>query len=419
MEKILVVEDSKAFGTLLKEKIEKESELPVTWVKTLKEAQEAIAMKDSTFAAAVLDLNLPDAPQGEIIDEINKHNIPAIVFTGDTSESTRDMVWAKSMADYIIKDDPNSLDYTVAAIKKLITNRHSMVLIVDDSPVFRKIISELLYIQQYRVVIAESGEDALGILKNLPEIKLVITDYNMPGMNGCVLCQKIRKNLKKDDLAIIGISSEEDSKMAAHFIKSGANDFLMKQSFFVEEFYCRVGKCIEGINLIRMIREASVKDFLTGLYNRRYFFEAGASFYVNAKQSGKPLCCAMIDIDYFKSVNDNYGHDAGDIVLQKVAEILLKKNHEESITARFGGEEFCILAADKHLGAIKKLFSDLCNEISETLIGINNDSIMLKITVSIGVSTSESSSLDEMIKEADKLLYNAKDSGRNRVIFSS
>lgn len=419
MEKILVVEDSETFGSMLSKHIEEECDLPVVWVKTLKSAQRILQMKSTTFVVAVLDFNLPDAPSGEIIDEINKHHIPAIVFTGDTSESTRKTVWAKNVADYIIKDDPNSLDYTIGAIKTLRTNKNSVVLIVDDSPVFRKIISELLYIQQYRVVVAEGGDDALSVLEKLPEIKLVITDYNMPVMNGFELCQKIRRKFKKEDLAIIGISSEEDSKMAAHFIKSGANDFLMKQSFFVEEFYCRVSRCIENIDLIRMTREAAIKDFLTGLYNRRYFFDAGEALFSTAKNENKSLCCAMIDIDLFKSINDTHGHDAGDIVIKEVANLITGNMRDTDIVARFGGEEFCVLAADMDPASAKNLFSDLCRKMHDTPVFIDNIIGRLTVSVSIGVCTVSAGDLNRMITEADELLYKAKTTGRNRVVCSN
>jgi len=139
-----------------------------------------------------LDLNLPDAPNGEVIDLVIKRGVTSFVFTSNMSNSVREQVWSKKVADYILKDDPNSLDYIVKAIKRLDTNQDTLILIVDDSKFFRTQIAELLYVQQYRVITAKSGPEALKIILKHPEIKLVITDYNMPEMDGCQLCRNIR-----------------------------------------------------------------------------------------------------------------------------------------------------------------------------------------------------------------------------------
>lgn len=428
MKKLLLVEDSRNIGTIAAKKLESELKMPVVWTKTM---AETLALFESSrpnyFFAAVLDFVLPDAVNGEIIDAIVEKGIPSIVFTGIISPEIREMVWSKKVVDYILKDDPSSMEYLVSALKKIISNRTTKVLVVDDSFFFRKVISELLYVHQYRVLVAANAQDALDTLHQNPDIKLVLTDFYMPEMNGCELSIKIRQTFKKDDLAIIGISSEGDKNMAAGFLKSGANDFIVKQSFSVEEFYCRVNHCIENIDLIHIAKQAAIIDFLTGLYNRRYFFEQGPLEFRKAEKEGLKIACAMIDIDFFKKINDTHGHDVGDLVLTHFSSMLKEFAATTDLVARTGGEEFCILVLpdqdkpekDKmSRAALEQEFNTLRSKIHKSVIRFNQGENHLRITVSIGVSFNTCHTFFQMIKTADEQLYQAKQNGRNQVAVS-
>ena len=426
IEKLLLVEDDPLFGKLIINKLESELNIPVVWTKTLAETLQLFEAEGShNYFAAVLDFVLPDAMNGEIIDCVMRNGIPPIVFTGSINPEIRKFVWSKTVVDYILKDDTSSLNYLVSTLQKLIFNRNQKILLVDDSLFFRKVLSELLYVQQYRLAIATNAQEALDTLKQHPDIKLVITDYNMPGMDGCQLCKTIRESHNKEDLAIIGISSEGDETMAARFIKSGANDFIIKQSFIREEFYCRVAQCIENIDLIRQTKLAAIMDFLTGLYNRRYFFEQGEKMFLSAEESNYHLCCAMLDIDHFKHVNDTYGHDVGDLVLKKLAGVLKAFVGKNSLVARLGGEEFCILISsmdektivpfDLFLIDIENQLNALRSSIQNTKIILENNNKELAVTVSMGASFNKNINFSQMLKIADERLYDSKNNGRNQV----
>ncbi len=103
----------------------------------------------------------------------------------------------------------------------------------------------------------------------------------------------------------------------------------------MEEFYCRVQHCVESIDLYKKIKEASIKDFLTGLYNRRYFFDNGETLFASSRREQISLVCAMVDIDFFKKVNDTYGHDIGDLVIQQVATLMQDRMRATNIVSRF------------------------------------------------------------------------------------
>jgi diguanylate cyclase (GGDEF)-like protein len=414
MRQILLVEDSKMFGKLAKAKIEKIFDIPVFWTKTLAETEKLLTMAKGNFSMALLDFNLPDAPNGEVIDRVVAEGITTLVFTAELNDEVRNLVWSKKVADYILKEDPNSLEYIIAAMRQLEENQDSLVLVVGDSADYRTVVSELLYVRKFRVLNATDGKSALEILSQHPEIKLVITDFTMPGMDGCTLCQKIREKFRQDRLAIIGFVAKNEGNIGARFIKNGANDFIIQQSFLVEEFYCRVNHCMETLSLIGKIREGAIRDFLTGLYNRRYFFDAGNELLSHCRESGERLACIMLDIDLFKKVNDTYGHDVGDLVIKSMARMLREDSGSHDIVARIGGEEFCVLTPGGTRREVIARFEKLRRKIRETPVTIL-DKQEIFISTSIGVCSEMTDSLELTMKIADECLYKAKEGGRNRL----
>ncbi len=418
MKQVLLVEDSPMFGRIIKKKVETFFDIPVYWTKTLAETERVLEMAKGDFSVALLDFNLPDAPHGEVIDRVLAEGISSLVITGNLTDEVRKLVWSKKVVDYILKEDPNSLDYIISAMQQLEENQNTLILVVDDSSMYRKMISELLYVRKFRVITADDGNKAIDIIDKYPEVKLVITDYNMPGINGSTLCQKIREKFKSDQLAIIGISSESDISIGARFIKSGANDFIIKQSFLVEEFYCRVNHCLETLSLINRVKESAIRDFLTGLHNRRYFFGSGDELFKYCSDNKTNIACGMIDIDFFKKVNDTYGHDVGDQVIVCVAGMIKEIfEGDKDIVARVGGEEFCVLLSGESKSDIIEKFEKLRQLIEASPAAILSDGNSVYVTISAGVCSVTGVNVSEMVKTADELLYKAKEGGRNRVIF--
>ncbi len=228
-------------------------------------------------------------------------------------------------------------------------HRHSImennILIVDDSKTIchklSRMISEELGLHP---VVAHSKKEALEIIKNNKDIKLVFTDYHMPQMNGLDLTKELRYIYAKDELSIVAISDTTDKKIITQFLKYGANDFLNKD-FSDEEFYVRLSSVLEVLELFEEIKDKANKDFLTGAYNRRYFFHEGNNLF----QESNNVKSFMIDIDKFKNINDTYGHDIGDMAIKEVISIVNKRlEGVDSLLSRFGGEEFCGLIFGKN-----------------------------------------------------------------------
>ena len=415
--RILLVEDNGFLGAQIERRFNGEGDFDVVWVRSLAEGRTRLVTENEEFFAAVLDFNLPDAPRGEVIPEVLAHNIPAIIFTASSDAAVREAVWSYNVVDYVFKDDPQSIAYLIRTIRRLESNLQTKVMVVDDSSFFRKVLTDLLQTHLFQVLSATDAESALVLLNEHPDIRLVLTDYEMPGMNGLELTRTIRQHFSRDEMAVIGISAAGDQVMAANFIKSGANDFIIKQSFLTEEFYSRITSNIENVERARMILALSIRDYLTGLYNRRYLFEAGRQLLARVQRRQNSLACAMLDIDFFKRINDTFGHDAGDQVLRRMGAILKEHFRAGDIVARFGGEEFCVLAADVATNDLLPLFERLRETIAAAEITTDSGR-QLRITVSIGVceGTGKEIDLEGMIRLADKCLYQAKNGGRNRVV---
>jgi len=412
--KILVVEDSRSINNMLVSKISQQLEIEVLSAFDMAEARELV--KTPTDAKqiflAILDLNLPDAPDGEIVDYILEKNIPAIVLTSNRNDDKLNDILNKGVIDIVNKGNLNEIQYVIDSTQRLFENYDRKVLAVDDSEVSLMLLTSLLEKLNFKVLEAKDGVQALKLLKVHPDISLVVTDYNMPKMDGMELIYNIRKEYTRDELSVIGISSTDDHKVSVKLLKSGANDFLSRP-FAHEEFNCRINQNIDAIANYKKLKEATIKDFLTGLYNRKYIFETGAKLYNNAVRDNINLTTAMLDIDFFKKINDTHGHHIGDKALKHVASLLYSALREGDILARMGGEEFCIFCINLDSDSAAGLFERIRKTIEDNPLEYND--LTIPITISIGYSSTLSESLEHMINDADKALYDAKENGRNQV----
>lgn len=365
------------------------------------------------YFVAVLDLNLPDAPDGEIVDYVLEQKIPVIVLTGTLSDDVRDHMLAKNIVDYVIKKNIGEIVLTASLVHSLQHNHHIKVLIVDDSKLFRDFMCTLLKTHNYHVFEAVDGVQALNVIEANPDIALVITDYNMPNMNGLDLIGNIRQKYDRSEMSIVGISTQGSGPLSAKLLKHGANDFLTRP-FLVEEFYCRVTQNIEQIERIRAIRDGATRDYLTGAYNRKHLFEAGQHLYASARRGDIALVAAMVDIDNFKDINDQYGHFFGDLVIKRVASIMLQRIRAADILVRYGGDEFCILATQLDETGAQRLFDDIRKAVETSVISSGGTSVMA--TISVGITAHLDKDLDHMLIGADRALYQAKEQGRNKVV---
>ncbi len=301
------------------------------------------------------------------------------------------------------------------------------ILAVDDSRSSLVVLSRVLSQAGYLVLEAYSGDSALDILQTVrPD--LMILDIEMSNMDGYELCKKIKSDPAQAKTPILFISASDDISSKLHGFEVGAVDYLSKP-FEAAEVLARVGthlrvgdlqrelsKKIEALERANtQIQALLVRDELTGLYNRRYFVDQSTFLLEQMRRNPYFMSLAIIDVDHFKKVNDTFGHNVGDAVLQEISTIFRSRSRKTDIAARYGGEEFVLLLPNTPIS--NAVFH--CDEIRKKIESHNWSHISpdLRVTISVGISgTEQFVNLEDLIGTADELLYQAKNSGRNQVL---
>lgn len=410
---VLIVESSRAVASAVAARCNALDNIYAEVAADLSYAQELLKYDADRFVAAIVGLVLPDAPDGQIVDEVSQHNIPTVVLTGSHDMKTRDMMLAKGAADYVLKSGQAGVDYIVRMVERLADARNRRILVVDDSQSYSHGIERLLQQHGYLTATAVDGIDGLDCLERYDDISLVITDYNMPHMDGLAMVSEIRKTHGHDTLSIIAASDSDNPELLVQFLKTGATDYLRK-SASVEELFCRIDQNIDVIRTLEKAREAAHVDYLTLLPNRRAFFETASTWHSKALETGDELLLAVLDIDNFKTINDEHGHDGGDHALISIAEVLETiAEEQDAFIARLGGEEFVCLWRVEALDDDESRLEDLRDRIAGIECAYNGSPV--PITTSVGATRWLGPTIDDMVNAADTCLYDAKRSGRNCV----
>lgn len=414
MQKVLIVEDSRTTARLMAQNLKEQMGVTFDCAESRQQALEFVKNDPSQYFLALCDLNLPDAPHGEVVPAILAHRIPVVVVSANFDDALYKRLMVQGVSDYVVKRTPDDMMYLMRVVRRLRANSGVKALIADDSNLWCMQVSELLRRQRITSFTASNGLEALEILKEHPDIRIVLADHYMPGMDGIQLTAAIRKTHTMDELSIIVISV--GTAAGAQFLRSGANDYVFKSSSF-EELLCRISMNLDIQDLIRNNRALAERDALTGLLVRRQFFVMGHEALAEARKAFKPLGAAMIDVDCFKDVNDQYGHLTGDIVLRQLGNMLLEAFPEPCLCGRYGGDEFCVVAPDVD----KNEFADRLENYRKAVCAkpVQIGAISIDLSVSIGMISQKASDLESLLNEADTQLYTAKREGRNRLVWQA
>ena len=250
---LLIVEDSPIQAKIISQRFEALGLFTLLQAYSRADAERVAMRHRKDIFAAVVDLNLPDAPDGEIVDLCLGLGIPCLVLAASLDEALRRQFLEKRVVDYFLKGRIDDLDPLVAAVRRLYANQTVRALVVDDSATQRAVVRRLLAVQCIKSVEAEDGLAALDVLAANPDIRLVITDFEMPRMNGIDLVQEIRGKHTLSSMAVIGLSSAGSGALTARFLKHGANDFLTKP-FEAEEFSWRVNQTLNILDVMAELR---------------------------------------------------------------------------------------------------------------------------------------------------------------------
>ncbi len=412
MQKVLIVEDSAIVAKILLHLARQELQYDILLATTFTEARMLCDEHKNNIFTAIVDLNLPDAPDGEVVDHTLSLGIPTIVLTGSFNDEKREKLLAKGIVDYVTKEGRYSYQYAINAVRRLEKNRSIKVLVVEDSKTMRNHIVNLLSRHQFQILQAVDGMDAVKVILEHPDIQLLITDYNMPNMDGFELIKNLRSKYEKFDLVIIGLSSQGEGNLSVKFIKTGANDFLTKP-FNPEEFYCRINHNIESLDLIAQIRDSANRDYVSGLYSRSYFFTQSEAPYQEAQSNQTPLALAVISIDDFKLVNDEVGPVVGDKILALFSKVL-EESLSRFLVARSCGKEFYVLMAGLSNDKASTLINHVRGLVAAEVFSCDGHNVSL--TFSAGVSNQLGERINDQLALAEACLFRAKQAGKDIVM---
>lgn len=411
---ILIVEDQKSIAQMTAGLLKERWKCNVTIANSYTQTKEILNTQAEEFFIVISDLNLPDAADGEIIDLLISHNQKVVAITGHFDQALHADLSKKGVIDYVLKRNINAYEYLSKLIGRLYANQSIKVIVIDDSETIRNVTGAFLEKQFLNVIYANDGQEGLAILQENPDVKLILVDAKMPNMDGLTFTAMARKLKDQNNLSIIGISSSDEVDLSAQFLKHGANDFISKP-FSYDELTCRVNQNLSMLGYIEEIATIANVDFLTQIPNRRHFFNVGELAIKQAIKEKNHTIVAIMDIDSFKSINDNYGHDCGDFVLKEMAN-LIKEYLAGHLYARIGGEEFGFVISAANFIVTKALIENLLQAIAQHNFTFKD--MRFNITVSIGASYEIRGNLDRTLKDADQNLYLAKMSGRNKVVWN-
>jgi two-component system cell cycle response regulator len=300
----------------------------------------------------------------------------------------------------------------------------SKIVILDDDLIQAKNISRILTSLVQEITIFNKVEELDSFLQNYkPDIVMISCQIdNIDPLRVCVNL-RAKEHLKYTSLVLI--AEEDKNDMLIKGMEIGINDYFITpidNNELIVRIKTQLKRKIYIDNLKNDLEQNfhfSIKDGLTNLFNRRYFDNHIKLMANNAQKSNKLLSLIMLDIDYFKLVNDKYGHQAGDIILQSIAEILRNHIRVIDLAARYGGEEFTIIISDLSTDKVLILAENLRKHIENINFNISTLSISIKITASMGIASYKDQSVEELIRQSDNALYSAKRRGRNQICLFS
>jgi len=297
------------------------------------------------------------------------------------------------------------------------------MLIAEDDFTSRSILTAVLKKWGFDPVVAEDGGAAWDVLQRPDAPRLILLDWNMPGMDGVEICRRMRDNNVPDPPYVILLTARDKKSDIVAGLEAGANDYVAKP-YDTEELLARIRvgqRMLEMQSNLLEARDAlayqAMHDFLTGILNRRAILDRLKQEISRAGRDHGSLSVGMFDIDHFKNINDTYGHQAGDETLLAFTRCIQDGLREYDCVGRYGGEEFLVITPGS-MGLNKEsLYERLRARIAGAVITTNAG--IVSLTVSIGVAPgTDQSTVDALLAAADAALYQAKAGGRNRVVYA-
>lgn len=421
-EKILIIDDDKFIITALTQSLNNEFDLEVLFAYTYEDAKNILLNNQNSINIAIVDLHLPDADDGDAVKMTTALEIPTIILTGSIDDSLKEAQENQSVIEYILKNDKNSTPYLMKVVNRVLKNSNTTVLIVDDSNLQLTILDNYLKLLNINVVKAKDGVEALAAMDKNTNISMVITDYQMPNMDGLVLTEKIRSKYNKDRVSIIALSAIDNNTIASDFLKMGANDFLNKPLEF-QEFYTRVNNNLEMLQLFgenqnqkERLSEMAFTDMLTKIHNRTKYSLYLKQFCKSydkqpSVKDGMGLYLTYMHIDGLSYINKKYGYTKGDQIITHFAKLIENHKNEKDIFARIMSAEFAIIST-------KTTQKDIIQKATEILDVLTTHIVSDQIRFSIGIAQYEAKEgMNRFSSRAIRKMLDSSESPNNTISY--
>lgn len=426
--KILFVEPSRTFQNIIGAELNTDN-VDYVLVESADQALETLA--EQRFDLICMSLYLPNNVRGlDLCKKLRSAKetelTPILLLTAEADKDLHNQAFKLGVTEIFPKQDINGLLQYITHLS-------------EQSNLYRKVSGSILYVEdvrsQARVVTTILENTGLTVRHHFTaesayedfmksDYDLVITDVILEGdMSGLGLVRAIRSTdgRKGSSIPILALSGIEHPSRKLELLRSGINDYVSKPTL-EDELITRVKNLVltkqlldEGEEQKSQLRKLAMTDRLTGLYNRHYLFERMNTILSQAGRKKPNICVIVMDVDHFKKVNDDHGHQIGDRVLQEVGRSIKDHMRSDDIAARFGGEEFVLVFFEcDRAGAIEK-----AEHLRKTIEALNPAEI--KVTASFGVAcydnqTDEKDLFESLLREADQAVYTAKNRGRNQVV---
>ncbi|MBT9585214.1 response regulator [bacterium] len=410
---LLVVDDDTDFLELLQALSSKRG-IPVVTARSPEQALDLAARLP--LIGAILDVHMGSELTFGLArglrDVKGKSELPLAFASVDHSLET--LVAASAAGGTRFFDKPISEESLMSLVQQFVQQsqeRQSRVLLVDDDPDIVRQYSGILRAAQLSVDTLPDPENLLERMETYrPD--LLMLDIELPTWSGLDICRALRSSPQWDLLPILMISSQLDVSRRVRAYQAGASDVLTKP-LVEEELVARV---TVQLDRARLLKDRSDRDPLSGLLLRRAFLDASQRALAGCSRAGTPLSVALIDIDYFKSINDRYGHSVGDQVIAALGNLLLRRFRAEDLRCRWGGEEFLLAfpgqTAEFATMAARRLLQEFA---SVPFVTETDETFQVTFTAGVSAYPQDGSSLLALVRKADEALYAGKNAGRNQV----
>jgi diguanylate cyclase (GGDEF)-like protein len=413
VERVLLLEDSDSHGYVLQTNLS-EFGFAVDWVKTYSAAGQYLAAQ--TPVIAIIDLNLPDCHRQqvfELVGAIHRRGSKAIIMTSENHFEVRMLAVRHQAAAFFNK--PPKINELVAKIRHLLdieNERPYRILMVDDQEAV---------LSYYKVLLEQDGFEFIGVMHPADLLSaldtcspdLFILDYHLPDYNGAELGRMLRQIPEYEAVPILFMTAEQSVLIKDDLVELGSDDVIPK-NISSESLLAQLNARVKRG---RQLRQLMKQDSLTRLHNHGYIQELAQQLFVLASRKQQSCSLIMLDIDEFKSVNDRFGHAVGDRVIVSLSQLLQQRLRKSDAIGRYGGEEFLVLMPDTEPESALAVMQQILVQFSQ--IAFSEDKQMFSVTFSAGIAgSSDFSSAQAALDAADKTLYLAKTTGRNRVLLA-